>query len=81
MKEILDYSKHKLDTQETHQETVRNTPGCTFPCFFLPEKHPGCILCTCMHPVTSFIKVSDQVVGHTLTYTLSKFEVNQTDSS
>ena len=69
------------DTSEHILGVHLHTPGCIFP-FFWPEKHPWCILCTCAHPMTSLAqKWCHLVVGHTLTYTLSKFEVNQTDSS
>ena len=49
---------------------------------FKPEKHPGCNLHTCTYPVMLLLwKWCHLVVGHTLTYTLSKFEVNWTEGS
>ena len=50
--------------------------------FSKPENHPGCILCSLVHPVTSsLLNQHHLVVGHTLKYIVSKNEVNQTDGS
>ena len=41
-----------------------------------------CVLCTCAHPVTSLVqKQCHLMVGHTLSYTVSNPEVNQTNGS
>ena len=76
-------------TKGITQETLRNTlwdysytlQVVSFLVFW-PEKHLWCISCTHAHPVTSSgWKWHQLVVGHTITYTLSKFEVNQTNGS
>ena len=53
--------------------------------FSKPENQPGCISCSCVHPVMSSPwKQCHLVVGHTLNtlkYIVSKNEVNRTDGS
>ena len=57
------------------------TPGCIFPCF-LPEDVPPCVLCTCVHPCdVTAMKMTHPVVGHSLRYTVFKFEADQTNGS
>ena len=69
-------------TSRKHFKTLRNILQVVSFFVFLPEKHLWCILCTCMHPVMSLPWIQQYlVVGHTLMHTLSKFEVNQTNSS
>ena len=49
---------------------------------FLPEKHLGCILCTCTRPMTSSPqKWCHIVVGHIPSYIVSNSEANRTDGS
>ena len=82
-RKILDYSDEELDIQDTRNTgSIPTHPRLYLSLSFLPEKHPRCLACTCTHPVMSLLqKQCHLVVGHTLTYTLSKFEVNQADSS
>ena len=65
---------HPRNTQETLQVVSFLV--------FLPENHPWCVLHTHVHPHDIIAwKQCHLVVGHTLMYTLCKFEVNQTDGS
>ena len=74
-REILDYSYAGHWTSRKHFRLYLSLPFCQ-------KMHPRYVSCTCMHPVTSLPhKQCYRVVGHTLMHTLSKFEVNQTDSS
>ena len=81
----LNYSMLDTGHPGITSEHNRNTPGYIFLCygyFSRPENHPGYVLCTCMHPMTSSLqKKHDLVVGHTPSYIVSNSEANQTNSS
>ena len=85
--QTMDHTRKHLGTL---CRNTRNTPGCIFPCFLCVGVQEisrisilGALMpiwCTCAHPITS-LGWKHPVVGHTLNYILSKFEVNPIDGS